>query len=108
MNARLIGDPVAPRKINPLLSANAEEIVLHAMARQPHDRYQTIVEMKKELDDIGAVVVTGRAEKLQPPASGRPSIFRNMHAILLVMAIPMVTLIILVIVLLLRLRAVSH
>ena len=108
MNARLIGDPVAPRKINPLLSTNAEEIVLHAMARQPHDRYQTIADMKKELDDIGAVVVTGRAERLQPPASSRSSIFRNMHTILLVMAIPLVTLIILVIVLLLRLRAVSH
>ena len=108
MNARLIGDPVAPRKLNPLLSANAEEVILHAMARQPHDRYQTIAEMKQELDEIGAVVVTGRAERLQPPASSRSSIFKNMHTILLIVAIPMVTLIILVIVLLLRLRAVSH
>ena len=108
MNARLIGDPVAPRKINPLLSANAEEVVLHAMSRQPHDRYPNIAEMKKELDEICAVVVTDRAEKLLPPASSRPSIFRNMHTILLIMAIPLVTLIILVIVLLLRLRAVQH
>ena len=108
MNARLIGDPVAPRKLNPLLSANAEEIVLHAMARQPHDRYQNIADMKRELDDIGAVVVTGRAERLQPPASSRSSMLRNMRTILLVAAIPIVTLIILVIVLLLRLRAVSH
>ena len=108
MNARLIGDPVAPRKLNLLCSANAEEVILHAMARQPHDRYQTIAELKKDLDDIGAVVVTGRAERLQPPASSRPSLFRNMHTILLVMAIPLVSLIILVIVLLIRLRAVSH
>jgi len=108
MNARLIGDPVAPCKLNPLLSANAEEVVLHAMARQPHDRYQNIAEMKKDLDDIGAVVVTDRAAKLQPPASSRPSILRNMHTILLVLAIPIVTLIILVIVLLIRLRTVAH
>jgi serine/threonine-protein kinase len=108
MNARLIGDPVAPRKLNPLLSANAEEVILHAMARQPHDRYQTMAEMKKELDDIGAVIVTDRAARLQPPASSRPSMIRNMHTIILVMAIPIVTLIIFVIVLLLRLRAVSH
>ena len=108
MNARIIGDPVAPRKLNPLLSANAEEVILHAMARQPHDRYQTIAEMKQELDDVGAVVVTGRAERLQPPASSRSSMIRNMRTILLVMAIPIVTLIILVIVLLLRLRAVAH
>ena len=108
MNARLIGDPVAPRKLNPLLSANAEEIILHAMARQPHDRYQTIAEMKQELDEVGAVVVTGRAERLQPPASSRSSMIRNMRTVLLIAAIPIVTLIILVIVLLLRLRAVSH
>ena len=107
MNARLIGDPVAPRKLNSLCSANAEEVVLHAMARQPHDRYQTIAEMKKELDDIGAVIVTGRADRLQPPASSRPFL-KNIHSILLIAAIPIVTLIILVIVLLLRLRAVSH
>ena len=58
-------------------------------------------------DGVGAVVVTGRADKLQPAASNRLSIVRNMQTILLVMAIPMVTLVILVIVLLLRLRAVS-
>ena len=108
MNARLIGDPVAPRKLNPLLSANAEEVILHAMARQPHDRYQNIAEMKRELDEVGGVVVTGRAERLQPPASSRSSMIRNMRTILLVAAIPIVTLLILVIVLLLRLRAVSH
>ena len=98
-----MGDPVAPRKLSPLLSANAEEIVLHAMARQPYDRYQTIAGMKKELDDIETVMVTGRAEKFQPPA-----IFQNMRTILLVMAIPIVTLVIFVIVLLLKLRAASH
>ena len=107
MNARLIGDPVAPRKLNGLCSANAEEVILHAMARQPHDRYQTIADMKKDLDDIGAVVVTGRADRLQPPASSRPSIFRNLPTILLIMAIPLVSLVILVIILLIRLRAVS-
>ncbi len=108
MNARIIGDPVAPRKVNPLLSANAEEVVLHAMERQPHDRYQTIAEMKRDLDEVGGVVVTGRADRLKPPASSRPSILQNMHTILLVAAIPIVTLIILVIVLLLRLHAVSR
>ena len=107
MNARLIGDPVAPRKLNQLVSANAEELVLHAMARQPHDRYPTIAEMKKELDDIGAVVVTGRADRLQPPAGSKPFL-RNMHSIMLIAAIPIVTLLILVIVLLLRLRALAH
>ena len=35
MNARLSGDPVAPRVRNPELSPQVEEIILHAMARIP-------------------------------------------------------------------------
>ena len=64
--------------------------------------------MKKELDDIGAVIVTDRASKLQPPASSRPAILWNMHTIVMIMAIPIVTLVIFVIVLLLCLLSVPH
>ena len=39
MNARLAGDPMAPRKWNPKLSPQVEEIMLHALERQPFDRY---------------------------------------------------------------------
>src|SRR5256885_4721644 len=39
MNARLVGDPVAPRAHNPAIRPQVEEIVLHAMARSPSDRY---------------------------------------------------------------------
>src|SRR5262245_7975468 len=39
MNARLLGDPVAPRTYNPALRPEVEEIILHAMAREPDDRY---------------------------------------------------------------------
>src|SRR2546423_5636527 len=31
MNARLTGDPVAPRKLNPEIAPQVEEIILHAM-----------------------------------------------------------------------------
>ena len=50
MNNRVHGDPPAPRKLNPLLSPQAEEIVLHAMQRDPADRYQSVAEMKADLD----------------------------------------------------------
>src|SRR5437588_1778695 len=40
MNARLTGDPVAPRKLNPEIPPQVEEIILHAMERNPYDRYQ--------------------------------------------------------------------
>ena len=53
MNARLIGDPVAPRKHNPDLSPQVEEIILHALERQPFDRYVSAAAMKAELDAPG-------------------------------------------------------
>jgi serine/threonine-protein kinase len=67
MNSRLSGDPVAPRKRNDKISPQAEEIVLHAMARNPQDRYQTALEMKQDLDHPESVALTGRADRLVTP-----------------------------------------
>jgi len=67
MHARLIGDPVAPRKHLPELSPQVEEIILHALERQPFDRYVHAAAMKAELDAPEEVQVTGRAERLRPP-----------------------------------------
>jgi serine/threonine-protein kinase len=69
MNARLIGDPVAPRKHNPDLSPQVEEIILHAMERQPFDRYPTAAAMKAELDNPEQVQLTGRCDRLRPPVA---------------------------------------
>ncbi len=65
MNARVEGDPVAPRKKNPGVSPQVEEIILHAMERDPRSRYQNAAEMKAELDDPTSVQLTGRWERLQ-------------------------------------------
>lgn len=67
MNARLIGDPRAPRKLNPELSPQVEEIILHAMERDPVDRYPSAAAMKADLDAPDKVEVTGRHERLRPP-----------------------------------------
>jgi serine/threonine-protein kinase len=67
MNARLVGDPAAPRTLNPDISPQVEEIVLHAMERDPANRFQTAAEMKAEIDDPNTVTVTGRAERVQVP-----------------------------------------
>jgi serine/threonine protein kinase len=64
---RVTGDPVAPRSINPSISPQAEEIVLHAMRRNPADRYQTAAAFQAELDDPGRVNVTGLCDRLQAP-----------------------------------------
>ena len=67
MNSRLTGDPVAPRKRNPEIPPEIEEIILHAMEREPQDRYQSAAAMKAELDNPSSVEVTGRHHHLALP-----------------------------------------
>jgi serine/threonine protein kinase len=70
MNARLVGDPVAPRAYNPAIAPEVEEIMLHALARDPDDRYRTAAAMKAELVAPERVRVTGRADRLKAPSLG--------------------------------------
>ena len=67
MNARVSGDPQAPRKLNSKLTPVLEEIILHAMERDPKRRYQSAAEMKAELDDYELVQLVGRYARLQAP-----------------------------------------
>jgi len=69
MNARVTGDPVAPRKRNPKVSAQVEEIILHAMEREPGNRYPSAAAMKADLDHPGSVHLTGRCDRLQTPTA---------------------------------------
>jgi serine/threonine protein phosphatase PrpC len=71
MNARLSGDPVGPRKLRPEISPEVEEIVLHAMERNPDERYQSATAFKSDLDAPHLVKVTGRSERLKPPKPWR-------------------------------------
>src|SRR3984893_1896257 len=67
MNARITGDPIAPRKVNPEIPEALEEIILHAMEREPHRRYHSAAAMKAELDDPETVKLTGRHHQLVSP-----------------------------------------
>ena len=64
---RLSGDPAAPRRLNPVVSEAAEEIVLHELQRKPEDRYPTVAAFRSELDMPEAVRVTGYARRLKTP-----------------------------------------
>ena len=77
LNARVTGDPVAPRKVNPELSPQAEEIVLRALQRNPADRYPSAAAMKGELDTVEQVRVTGLCDRLQEPAAWKPRLFER-------------------------------
>lgn len=67
MRNRVTGDPVAPRKLRREISAQAEEIVLHALQRNPAERYQTVRAFRAELDAPQDVVVSGYSRRLQSP-----------------------------------------
>jgi serine/threonine protein kinase len=67
MNARVTGDPKAPRKVNPAVPPEVEELILHAMERDPKKRFQSALEMKTQLDDTSLVKVTGRHFHLVAP-----------------------------------------
>src|SRR5208282_5742087 len=84
MNARLAGDPIAPRRLNPQLSPQVEEIILHALEQNPADRYPSAAAMKAELDAPETVTVTGRSERLRPPALWRTR-WRTVRLVVLAM-----------------------
>ncbi len=67
MNARVTGDPEAPRKLNPNLTPVVEEITLHAVERDPKRRYQSAMDMRTELENYEAVEMTNRCSRLQAP-----------------------------------------
>jgi serine/threonine-protein kinase len=67
LHARLVGDPVAPRRYVPSLSPQVEEIILHALARKPADRYASAAAMKAALEAPERVPVSGRASRLKAP-----------------------------------------
>ena len=67
MNARITGDPEAPRKLNAEMNPALEEVILHALERDPKRRFQSAAEMKAELDDLSKVEITHRDQRLRAP-----------------------------------------
>jgi serine/threonine protein kinase len=72
MNARLVGDPVAPRAHDPQMSPEIEEIILHALAREPRDRYPSAAALQVDLSAPERVRITGRADRLKVPRVSAP------------------------------------
>jgi serine/threonine-protein kinase len=89
MNARLLGDPVAPRVHNPSIRPQVEEIVLHAMSREPADRYPSAAAMRTEVDAPEVVDVTGRADRLQAPRRSRNA-RRHARVVALCVLVPII------------------
>jgi serine/threonine-protein kinase len=89
MNARLSGDPIPPRQVNPNVSPQVEEIIMHAMARNPADRYPDARVMQAELNHPENVKVTGRAERAVKPVVSN-SIWKGIQLYVYAAAIPII------------------
>src|SRR5262249_44927724 len=68
-NARMASAPRPPSELNGNLSEQVEEIILHALAPRPADRYSSASAMKAELDSPATVQITGRYKNPPKPSS---------------------------------------
>jgi|HubBroStandDraft_1064217.scaffolds.fasta_scaffold85519_2 serine/threonine protein kinase len=68
MKAKTAEDPQPPSRYVPDLDPHLEDIILHAIARNPRDRYATAAEMLEDLRDPSRVQPGNRASALHPPS----------------------------------------
>jgi eukaryotic-like serine/threonine-protein kinase len=87
LNTRAALKPRPPREFNSSVNEQVEEIVLHAMAPRPGDRFRSALAMKSELDSPETVQVTGLYRNPRG-ASVWPKRLRFAGFILGVLAIP--------------------
>lgn len=64
LRAKATEDPRPPRQIKPDLDPKLEEIVLHALERDPRDRYARAADLLAELEDPSTVVARDRTQIL--------------------------------------------
>jgi serine/threonine-protein kinase len=91
-SARQIGDPSAPRALNPGISRQIEEVVLRALRRDPKERYTSVAALKADLDHVADVQVSGLADRLIEVTRWRKSL-RVMRYIALVGLAPIASLV---------------
>lgn len=70
MRAKTSEDPQPPTRYRSDLDPHIEEIVLHAIERQPRTRYVSAAEMLADLRDPSRVEIRGRAAQLHPRSLG--------------------------------------
>ena len=80
MRAKLQDDPPPPRRLRPEISPALEEIILHALERDPRDRPESALELREALAHPESVVVTGRAARQRP----KPKMPRWLRTLLVV------------------------
>jgi hypothetical protein len=83
--------------VNPKISLELEEIILHAMEREPSRRYPSAAAMKAELDDPESVKVTDRHKHLQSPKVWKTR-WQGVRLVVISAAVPIVVFVVALIV----------
>ncbi len=68
MRAKMVDNPVPPRRLRTDIAPELEEIVLHAIERDPGDRFHSAAEFLDALAHPENVAVTDRAARHRPPS----------------------------------------
>jgi serine/threonine protein kinase len=89
LKAKLIQHPRPLRDIDPEIPPEIEEIVLHALERDPSERYISAAAMESELESPETVTLTGRSRNRQT-YKNRKRQFKRVGFVLLVSAAPIV------------------
>jgi serine/threonine protein kinase len=63
IRAKLEEDPRPPRELRPEIPPALEEVILRAMAREPHERYESALELREVLAHPQSVKITGLAAR---------------------------------------------
>lgn len=66
MRAKMREDPTPPRRLRPEISPALEEVVLHALERDPRDRFDSALGFRDVLIHPESVVITNRAARQHP------------------------------------------
>ena len=66
LQAKILKNPIPPSHLRRDISPQLEEIILHALERNPRDRFPSALEFRKALANPEAVVVTHRATHQHP------------------------------------------
>ena len=68
---QITDEPVSPRIVEPSVPRELEAVVLHSLAKRPSERYRTVEEMSRALDEArGAIDGTGGTTRVMPAGGG--------------------------------------
>jgi serine/threonine protein kinase len=76
MNERLLSRPVPPCDVDPSISPQLQEVILHALEKDPRNRYPTAHDFVWDLEHLNQVGLENRAE-LRNRRERKSQLWRN-------------------------------